>query len=116
MTSHDVVAKIRRGLKMKKVGHAGTLDPMATGVLIVCVGDATRLSEYVMHGTKRYRAQVHLGMTTDTYDAEGEVLQERDASAVQREDVEKAIARLFRRYSANTTDVQRHQARWTQII
>ncbi len=91
MTSHDVVAKIRRGLKLKKVGHAGTLDPMATGVLIVCVGGATRLSEYVMHGTKCYRARVHLGITTDSYDAEGEILQERDASVVQREDVEHAL-------------------------
>ena len=91
MTSHDVVAKLRRGLKIKKVGHAGTLDPLATGVLIICVGNATRLSEYVMHATKRYRAQVHLGVTTDTYDAEGAITQQRDASAIQRADVEAKI-------------------------
>ncbi len=88
MTSHDVVAKIRRGLNLKKVGHAGTLDPLASGVLVICVGSATRLSEYVMHGTKRYRAQVHLGVTTDTYDAEGAVVQQRDASHVERGEVE----------------------------
>ncbi len=88
MTSHDVVANIRRGLKLKKVGHAGTLDPLATGVLVICVGNATRFSEYVMNSTKRYRAQVHLGITTETYDAEGAVLQKRNASHVQRTDVE----------------------------
>ncbi len=92
MTSHDVVAKIRRTLKIKKVGHAGTLDPLATGVLIICVGNATRLSDYVMHATKRYRAQIHLGVTTDTYDAEGAVLQQRDASHIQRADVEAKLA------------------------
>ncbi len=95
MTSHDVVAKIRRTLKIKKVGHAGTLDPLATGVLIICVGGATRLSEYVMHATKRYRAQVHLGVTTDTYDAEGAVLQQQDASHIQRSDVEAKCARFL---------------------
>jgi tRNA pseudouridine55 synthase len=80
LTSHDVVARIRRGLKIKKVGHAGTLDPLATGVLIICVGHATRLSEYAMHQTKRYRATVQFGVTMDTYDAEGQIVEQRDAS------------------------------------
>src|SRR5687768_11608656 len=61
MTSHDMVDRARRGLGMKKIGHAGTLDPLASGVLILCVGSATRLSEYVMASTKQYRARVHLG-------------------------------------------------------
>ncbi|MBZ0293072.1 MAG: tRNA pseudouridine(55) synthase TruB [Anaerolineae bacterium] len=91
VTSHDVVAHVRRGLKIKKVGHAGTLDPLATGVLVICVGAATRLSEYVMHTTKQYRAQVHLGIETETYDAEGSVIAECDASAVPREAVEQAL-------------------------
>jgi tRNA pseudouridine55 synthase len=91
MTSHDVVARVRRGLKIKKVGHAGTLDPLATGVLVVCLGGATRLSEYVMQSTKRYRARVYLGVTTDTYDAEGEVQLRRDAAHVTRADVESAL-------------------------
>lgn len=91
MTSHDVVAKIRRKLTLKKVGHAGTLDPLAAGVLIVCVGGATRLSEYVMQSTKTYQARVHLGVTTTTYDAEGDVLQERDTTHIQRDDVERAL-------------------------
>jgi tRNA pseudouridine55 synthase len=92
MTSHDVVARIRRGLKLKKAGHAGTLDPMATGVLVICLGAATRLSEYVMHSTKRYRAQVCLGIVTDTYDAEGQVLAHHDTAGVTREAVENALA------------------------
>ena len=92
LTSHDVVARARRALKLKKIGHAGTLDPLATGVLVLCVGTATRLSEYVMHQTKRYRAQVYLGVETETYDAEGAVTATRDASAITREVVERALA------------------------
>jgi len=91
VTSHDVVAKLRRGLKVKKVGHAGTLDPMATGVLVICLGGATRLSEYVMQSAKRYRARVHLGITTDTYDADGEVQLVRDVSHISRDDVQAAL-------------------------
>jgi tRNA pseudouridine55 synthase len=91
MTSHDVVAKVRRGLKVKKVGHAGTLDPMATGVLVVCLGGATRLSEYVMQSTKQYHARIRLGETTDTYDAEGEIQLVRDAVHITREDVLAAL-------------------------
>lgn len=91
ITSHDVVNRVRRGLKVKKAGHAGTLDPMATGVLIMGVGPATRLNEYAMASTKGYRAHVRFGATTDTYDAEGEVIQQRDASHLTREAVESAL-------------------------
>lgn len=91
MTSHDVVAKIRRGLQLKKVGHAGTLDPLATGVLVICVGAATRLSEYVMQSSKCYRAQVRLGIITDTYDAEGEIMQESDPGHITRAIVENVL-------------------------
>lgn len=91
LTSHDVVAQVRRQLKIKKVGHAGTLDPLATGVLVLCMGAATRLSEYVMHATKQYRARVRLGVTTDTYDAEGEIVAERDPSGITRQAVELAL-------------------------
>jgi tRNA pseudouridine55 synthase len=72
-TSHDVVAKVRRLSGQKRVGHAGTLDPLATGVLLVCLGQATRVSEYLMRGRKVYRAAVHLGLSTDTYDRDGQV-------------------------------------------
>ncbi len=82
---------MRRASGIKKIGHAGTLDPMATGVLILCVGGATRLSEYVMHGTKRYTARVRLGVVTDTYDAQGEIVEEHDASAITQADVERAL-------------------------
>jgi tRNA pseudouridine55 synthase len=91
VTSHDVVARTRRTLGLKKVGHAGTLDPLATGVLILCLGGATRLSEYVMDTTKRYRATVRLGVETDSYDAEGRVMRERDVSGITRDDVERLL-------------------------
>lgn len=73
ITSHDVVGIVRRGIGLKKVGHAGTLDPLATGVLVICVGHATRLSDFVMSHTKVYEAEVFLGVETDTYDAEGQI-------------------------------------------
>lgn len=95
LTSHDVVARIRRKFHLKKVGHAGTLDPLATGVLIVCVGGATRLSEYVMRSNKRYRAVIHLGISTDTYDTEGQVQTACDASAVTRADVERELSQFL---------------------
>lgn len=91
MTSHDVVARLRRALRLRKLGHAGTLDPLATGVLVLCVGQATRLSEYVMRGDKRYLAVVRPGVSTETYDAEGDVLDRRDASCLQREAVVEAL-------------------------
>ncbi len=95
LTSHDVVARVRRRYKdltgSKKVGHAGTLDPLATGVLVLCLGGATRLSDYVMHTTKQYRAQIKLGQTTTTYDAEGDVTTETDASHIKQVDIEAIL-------------------------
>jgi len=73
MTSHDVVDRVRRISGQRRVGHAGTLDPLATGVLLVCLGQATRVAEYLMASDKVYQAQIHLGVSTDTHDAEGEV-------------------------------------------
>ncbi|NOZ70466.1 MAG: tRNA pseudouridine(55) synthase TruB, partial [Chloroflexi bacterium] len=75
MTSHDVVAAVRRIVGSKRVGHAGTLDPLATGVLLVCIGSATRISDYLQAGRKVYQARMRLGIETTTYDSEGEVLQ-----------------------------------------
>lgn len=74
MTSHDVVDKVRRKLDMKKVGHGGTLDPDATGVLLIGVGRATRFLSYAQSAPKRYRAEVVFGTTTSTQDASGEIL------------------------------------------
>ena len=95
LTSHDVVAQVRRRLQIKKVGHAGTLDPLATGVLVLCLGAATRLSEYVMHSTKRYQAQIRLGVTTTTYDSEGEITAEYDPSGVTQAAFENALSQFF---------------------
>ena len=72
-TSHDMVYAVRRGSGERRVGHAGTLDPLATGLLVMCLGPATRLSEYLAGKDKRYQARVRLGQATDTYDAQGQV-------------------------------------------
>lgn len=90
-TSHDVVAKIRRMLGGVKAGHTGTLDPMATGVLPVCVGRATRVAEYLSGADKRYRAVLKLGASTDTDDASGAVIAVRETSALTREEIVGAI-------------------------
>ncbi len=93
MTSHDVVARVRRLARQKRVGHAGTLDPAATGVLVVALGAATRLVEYVQEDTrKRYVAMVQLGATTTTDDAEGEVLETRPVPALDAPTVEAVLA------------------------
>lgn len=73
ITSHDVVRQIRRIYSTRKVGHAGTLDPLATGVLVVAVGDGTKILQFLFCDDKRYRASLQLGVTTDTYDAQGQV-------------------------------------------
>jgi tRNA pseudouridine55 synthase len=77
LTSHDVVARVRRTTQTRQIGHAGTLDPMATGVLVLCVGKATRLSEYLLGEDKAYTGLIKLGQRTNTDDAEGEVIETR---------------------------------------
>jgi tRNA pseudouridine55 synthase len=77
VTSHDVVRMARRMLKEKRIGHTGTLDPLATGVLVLCIGKATRIAQYLEAGKKEYRAEMRLGITTDTLDADGRVLESR---------------------------------------
>jgi tRNA pseudouridine55 synthase len=94
LTSHDVVARARRMLGTRKVGHAGTLDPMATGLLILGVGKATRLLTYVTGHDKSYDATIRLGQATVTDDAEGEVTTTADASGVTDEALAAAIAAL----------------------
>src|SRR6266516_2512068 len=74
MTSHDVVAKIRKLLKQKRVGHAGTLDPAASGVLPICIGQGTRVAEYLSESGKAYQADILFGIVTDTYDSEGSII------------------------------------------
>ncbi|MEW5895127.1 MAG: tRNA pseudouridine(55) synthase TruB [Candidatus Omnitrophota bacterium] len=89
MTSHDVVEQIRKKLRMQRVGHAGTLDPMATGVLIVLIGRGTRLFEKFAHFDKAYRATMILGRQTWTSDIEGKIIDNRPFSHVTRGMVEK---------------------------
>ena len=94
LTSHDVVARVRRAAHQRRVGHAGTLDPAAEGVLIVCLGPATRLVDHLMAGTKRYTATIALGVTTTTDDAEGDVVERRDPSGIVRPEVERVLQDL----------------------
>jgi tRNA pseudouridine55 synthase len=94
MTSHDVVARVRRLAGTRKVGHAGTLDPMATGVLVVGINKATRLLTFIVGTGKEYTATLRLGQTTITDDAEGEIVLERIAAAVTPESFEEAAAQL----------------------
>ena len=82
ITSHDVVAAVRRATRVKRVGHTGTLDPMATGLLLVCIGKATRIAEYLTGLRKTYVAGVTLGIATDTQDSTGETISTVDASEV----------------------------------
>lgn len=90
-TSFDVVRFIRGRCGEKRVGHAGTLDPAATGVLPVLIGQATRLTEYLVDTTKEYLADIELGIATDTYDAQGEVVSRADASSILEDDVREAL-------------------------
>lgn len=94
ITSFDVVRQVRRLCKTRKVGHAGTLDPLATGVLPVAVGQATRLLEFITEGDKVYVATLRLGAATDTQDAEGRVVATGDWQAVDRPSFDAACARM----------------------
>src|SRR5688500_16642076 len=91
MTSHDVVARVRRALGTRKVGHAGTLDPMATGVLVLGVNRATRLLGHLMLTEKAYDATIRLGASTTTDDAEGEVLATAPTDHLTGEEVREAL-------------------------
>lgn len=94
MTSHDVVYAVRRALGIKKVGHTGTLDPGVAGVLPICVGRATRLAEFIAGEDKAYRAEITFGVTTDTQDSFGVVLEEKEAAHLGRGDVAYMLTRF----------------------
>ncbi|MEM7034026.1 MAG: tRNA pseudouridine(55) synthase TruB [Chloroflexota bacterium] len=91
MTSHDVIKQVRKLTGVRKAGHAGTLDPLATGVLLVCLGQTTRLIEYLTAEIKVYRATILLGQATNTYDAEGEITQQADPSGLTRQQIEQTL-------------------------
>lgn len=92
MTSHDVVSRMRRILKTKKVGHTGTLDPDATGVLPICVGRATKVSNLILEKDKEYICEMILGIETDTYDVSGEIIQRNDTESISMDSVYSAIS------------------------
>ncbi|OUW19645.1 MAG: tRNA pseudouridine(55) synthase TruB [Opitutales bacterium TMED158] len=92
LTSHDVVDRVRRKLKMKRIGHAGTLDPLATGLLIILVGKATKLSQYLMSLDKAYEGTVTLGVSTNTYDAEGETMTARSVPELSESDIQETLS------------------------
>ena len=91
MSSFDVVRKVKFVAKERKVGHTGTLDPEATGVLPVCLGKATKIIDYIMNSNKVYEVKFLLGIKTTTYDLEGEVIEKKDISNITHEDVLSAI-------------------------
>jgi tRNA pseudouridine55 synthase len=90
-TSHDVVARLRRKLAMKRIGHAGTLDPMATGLLIILVGKATRISQYLTNLDKEYEGTIELGKITNSQDADGEVMETRPVPPLTEAEVRAAM-------------------------
>lgn len=105
MTSHDVVAIGRRALNTRKVGHAGTLDPMATGVLVLGFNNGTRLLQYITDGDKSYTATIVLGASTTTDDHEGEVTSNTDASQVSDSDVKRILANMVGEIMQRPTNV-----------
>lgn len=90
-TSHDVVARLRRKLHMKRIGHAGTLDPMATGLLIMLIGKATRISQYLISLDKEYEGTIELGKITDSQDAQGQVMETRPVPALTEPELRKVM-------------------------
>jgi tRNA pseudouridine55 synthase len=105
MTSHDVVAMGRKALGTRKVGHAGTLDPMATGVLVLGFGNGTRLLQYITDGDKSYTATIVLGASTVTDDHEGEILNATDAHAVDDGDIKQILSAMVGTISQRPSSV-----------
>ncbi len=105
MTSHDVVAIARRALNTRKVGHAGTLDPMATGVLVLGFNNGTRLLQYITDGDKSYSATIVLGASTTTDDHEGEITSTTDASQVSHDDIKRILATMVGEIMQRPTNV-----------
>ena len=93
ITSHDLVYKVRKKTGIKKVGHAGTLDPMATGVLIIAIGKATKVNEYLLLKDKKYIAKIKLGILTDTFDITGNILEKENVSVLKK-DIEEVLKRF----------------------
>lgn len=101
MTSHDVVSRVRRMAKMKKVGHTGTLDPNAAGVLPICLGRATKIAELILSKEKTYIAELTLGIQTDTYDSFGKIIEKKDPTHIKEEE----IYRAFKKFEGEITQI-----------
>jgi len=97
-TSHDVVQRVRKALRQRSVGHAGTLDPLATGVLVVAVGEGTKLVSHLQSDDKRYEVTISLGSETDSLDADGEVTETADVPSLDQRTVENALRRFIGRH------------------
>lgn len=97
-TSHDVVQRARRAVGQKKIGHCGTLDPAATGLLVLTLGKATRLTRFLIRAPKVYEGEIQLGVATDTYDADGEVTGEAPIDGIDLDAVQKAMAEFVGEY------------------
>jgi tRNA pseudouridine55 synthase len=94
-TSHDVVQRVRKLLRQKRIGHCGTLDPDATGLLVLTLGQATRLTRFLIHAPKVYEGEIRFGTATDTYDASGKVTAESSITALDEATIDAAMARFL---------------------
>ncbi len=94
MTSHDVVDRVRRAARMRRIGHTGTLDPMATGVLPLCLGKATKIAQFLLAEDKEYEVEMLLGTVTDSQDVTGRVVETREVGALERQRVEEVFGRF----------------------
>src|SRR5258708_39556846 len=94
-TSHDVVARVRRVLKRRAVGHLGTLDPLATGVLPLVLGNMTRLAQFYLASEKNYQGVIRFGFATDTYDAEGEAVGERQEPSLTLQQIRDVASKFL---------------------
>lgn len=105
VTSHDVVAAVRHALRIKRVGHAGTLDPMATGILVIGFGSATRLLNYITGSSKTYKTTIRLGASTNTDDADGKITDQalcEDIAKITDELIYSAAEKADRKYKADS--------------
>ncbi len=94
-TSHDVIARLRKKLQMKRIGHAGTLDPMATGLLVVLIGKATKASQYIVGLDKEYTGTMQLGVVTNSQDAEGEIMSTMPVPDLTEEDLRREMKKFL---------------------
>ena len=93
-TSHAIVRDLKKRYGLPKIGHAGTLDPMATGLLLLCIGEATKFSRFLIEADKAYVAELVLGQTTDTYDADGQITKKRSIKGITNDSIERALSGL----------------------